>query len=178
MRPHQTTLNGSTDWPLAGLNRMYCDSGRAVRDLAIERSGVLRRVRDPELASIVGFTAAEYKAGMAGLSIITGRKQILLGAIGTDISETSLEDSFCAVAIQRPGEPLVVPDATCDVRFAGFRTVTGQPHVRFYAGVSIVDRSGYALGALCIADRTPRHDSFDPTMLLIRAREIERLIRS
>lgn len=178
MRQHQTTLGGTIDWPFAGLNRMYRDGGRAARDLAIDRSGLLRRVRDPELASIVGFTAAEYKTGMACLSIITSRKQILLGAVGTDIGETLLEDSFCAVAIQRPDEPLIVPDATRDPRFSGYRTVTGQPHVRFYAGVSILDRNGFALGALCIADRTARHDGFDPTMLLIRAREVERLVRA
>ena len=175
---HPSALGSFRDWPHAGINKLYRDGDRAVRDLAIDRSGVLDRVRDPELATIVSFTAAEYKTPMAGLSIVTGRRQILLGAVGTDICETSLEDSFCAVAVQRPDEPLIVPDARCDPRFAGFRTVTGQPFVRFYAGVPVVDRNGLALGALCIADRTPRNEAFDPTMLLIRAREIERLLRS
>ncbi|MEN2747347.1 GAF domain-containing protein [Sphingomonas sp. T9W2] len=175
---HPSALGSFRDWPHAGINKLYRDGDRAVRDLAIDRSGVLGRMRDPELATIVGFTAAEYKTAMAGLSIVTGRRQILLGAIGTDVYETPLEDSFCAVAVQRPDEPLIVPDATRDPRFATFRTVTGQPFVRFYAGVPVLDRNGFALGALCIADRTPRHEAFDPTMLLIRAREIERLLRS
>lgn len=173
-----TAQDAIRDWPQAGMNRLYRDGDRAMRDLAIDRSGVTKRVRDPELATIVGFTAAEYKATIAGLSIVTGRCQILLGGVGTDIHEVPLEDSFCAVTVQRPDEPLIVPDATRDPRFAQFRTVTGQPFVRFYAGVPVLDRNGFALGALCIADRTPRTEAFDPTMLLIRAHEIERLLRS
>ncbi len=169
---------GIRNWPNTGMNRLYRDGDRAVRDLAVDRSGVMARVRDPELATIVSFTAAEYKASIAGLSIVTGRCQILMGGVGTDIYEVALEDSFCAVTVQRPDEPLIVPDATRDPRFATLRTVTGQPSVRFYAGVPVLDRNGFALGALCIADRTPRTEAFDPTMLLIRAHEIERLIRS
>ena len=147
------------------------------RDAAVHDSGLLKRRWDPEIASIVAFTSAYYRSFLGGLSIITGRRQIILGVVGTDIQETPIEDSFCAVAIQRPGEPLIVQDAQADPRFATFRTVTGQPFVRFYAGVSVIDRNGYALGGLCIADRAPRETNFDPTELLIRARQIERLIR-
>jgi putative SOS response-associated peptidase YedK len=35
----------------------------------------------------------------------------------------------------------------------------------------------YPLGALCVADRAPRAGRFDTTDLLIRGREIERLLR-
>lgn len=166
------------DQQIAAAHTMQTDSyydGR--REAAVYESGVLSRRRDPEIASIVAFTSAYYKSFLAGLSIITGRKQILLGVVGTDIEETPIEESFCAVTIQRPGEPLIVQDAKADQRFADYRTVTGQPFVRFYAGVSIVDMNGYPLGALCIADRVPREDHFDPTELLIRARQIERLVR-
>lgn len=107
-------------------------------------------------------------------SLVAGRSSLV---VGTDINATPIEESFCAVTIQRPGEPLIVQDAKADPRFATLRTVTGQPFVRFYAGISIIDRNGYALDALCIADRTPREAYFDPTELLIRARQIERLIR-
>ncbi len=178
MQHQQSRHSVRPAWSDANMRSVTLGESDDQRDLAVRQSGVLKRIRDPELASVVAFTAAQYRSSLAGLSIIMGRRQILLGAVGTDIQETSIEDSFCAVTIQRPGEPLIVPDATADGRFADFRTVTGQPYVRFYAGVSIVDRNGYALGALCIADPTPRTDPFDPTVLLIRAREIERLVRS
>jgi len=148
-----------------------------LREEAVVQSGVLRRARDPELASIVAFTAAKYRMPFGGLSIISGRRQVLIASFGTDIVETPREASFCQFTIQRPGEPLIVPDAMADPRFAALPTVTGVPAVRFYAGVSVLDRNGYALGALCIADHTPHPAAFDPTDLMIRAHEVERILR-
>jgi len=148
-----------------------------LREDAVIRSGALRQARDPELASIVAFTAAKYRMPFGGLSIITGRRQVLIASFGTDIVETPREASFCQFTIQRPGEPLIVPDAAEDPRFAKLPPVTGLPAVRFYAGVSVLDRNGYALGALCIADQQPHRDTFDPTDLMIRAHEVERILR-
>lgn len=153
------------------------EQAESLREDAVARSLVLKRRGDPELGRIVSFTAAKYGTVFAGLSIITGRRQILLSNVGTDIVETARDDSFCTTTIQRPGEPLVVPDARDDPRFARLATVAGEPFVRFYAGVPIVDQNGYALGALCVADRTPRTSRFDPTELFIRGREVERLLR-
>jgi GAF domain-containing protein len=153
------------------------DEEERLREQAVRSSGVLTRGRDSDLASIVAFAARHYDMLFGGLSIITGRRQILLASIGTDIVETSRDASFCQVTIQRPGEPLIVQDARADIRFANLEVVTGEPHIRFYAGMPIVDRNGYALGALCIGDREPRKSLFDPTKLMIHAHEIERLLR-
>lgn len=147
------------------------------RDAAVANSGVLRRTIDPELAAIVAFAAAANHAFFAGLSILTGRRQFLLSSIGTDIVETPADQSFCQYTIQQPGEPLIVPDAAADPRFSSLPVVTSDPHIRFYAGVSVIDRNGYPLGALCIGNRTPFAGNFDPTDLMIRAHEIERWLR-
>ena len=51
---------------------------------------------------------------------------------------------------------MIIPDATQDARFAGNPLVTGDPHIRFYAGMSLMSEGGYALGSLCVIDTVPR----------------------
>jgi diguanylate cyclase (GGDEF)-like protein len=49
----------------------------------------------------------------------------------------------------------VVPDALIDVRFHDNPLVTGDPHVRFYAGCPLVV-AGARVGTLCLIDHQPR----------------------
>lgn len=53
-------------------------------------------------------------------------------------------------------EPLVVQDATRDPRFAEHPAVTGESHIRFYAGVPLRTREGHTIGTVCAIDRRPR----------------------
>ncbi len=51
---------------------------------------------------------------------------------------------------------LEVPDCQRDERFAHFPVVRGEPFVRFYAGMPLINRQGYHLGSLCVVDFAPR----------------------
>ncbi len=69
--------------------------------------------------------------------------------------QTPREIAFCAhTVLQR--EPLVIRDAKKDRRFANNELVTGEPHLRFYAGFPLVNQQGLAVGTLCAMDRKPR----------------------
>lgn len=49
-----------------------------------------------------------------------------------------------------------VPDALGDDRFADNPLVTGEPRVRFYAGVPLTLSDGSTVGTFCVLDYRPR----------------------
>jgi GAF domain-containing protein len=75
--------------------------------------------------------------------------------------------SFCGYAIHSR-DPLIVPDATLDPRFADNPLVTGGPRVRFYAGAPLIDQDGYCLGTFCIVDTLPRRVAPEEIAELVR----------
>ena len=77
--------------------------------------------------------------------------------MGLKIRSTPRQHSFCAARSCQPRPQLmVVPDARADERFRDNPLVTGDPHIRFYAGAPLVTPDGHALGTVCVIDREPR----------------------
>ncbi len=89
------------------------------------------------------------------ISFVDTDRQCFKAHIGIDVTETPREVSFCAHAINNPGELLVVPDTAKDPRFANNPLVVGAPFIGFYAGVPLVDPTGMVLGTLCVVDTVP-----------------------
>ncbi|SMH36170.1 Serine phosphatase RsbU, regulator of sigma subunit [Rathayibacter oskolensis] len=64
-------------------------------------------------------------------------------------------DSICDVTVQQP-DLLVIEDASADARFADRGSVTGDPHLRFYAGRPLTVGDGVRVGTICVYDQVPR----------------------
>jgi PAS domain S-box-containing protein len=89
------------------------------------------------------------------VSLVDEHRQWFKARVGLALQEIPRDHAFSTHALGSK-EPLVVRDALTDGRFAASPLVTGEPHVRFYAGAPLLTPSGHALGALCVMDRVPR----------------------
>ena len=142
-------------------------------DMALPR---LRR-GEAELQRIAQDAAHVAGTAYAAVSVIDRMRQWLVSP-ASPIRDVPRAISICAHTIHRPGEPMIIPDALRDPRFANSPMVTSPPFIRFYIGIPLVDRAGYAVGALCMADNKPRNTPPDLYRLSALAREAERIITS
>jgi GAF domain-containing protein len=126
-----------------------------------ERLEALRRYEildsEPELAfDDLALLASHICATpMAAISLVAEDRQWFKARVGFAVTQTPRSISFCTHAIQQRGI-FVVPDASKDERLRDNPQVTGDPHIRFYAGAPLIAREGHALGTLCVVDRRPR----------------------
>ncbi|MEI7443404.1 MAG: ATP-binding protein [Burkholderiales bacterium] len=116
--------------------------------------GVLDAPPDPALDELTRWASEVTDTPIALLSLIEEHRQWFRSRVGLDRTETPREQAFCAHAIAQPG-PFVVEDAHADPRFADNPLVTGEPGIRFYAGIPL-HVGGCAIGTLCVIDRRPR----------------------
>ena len=85
-------------------------------------------------------------------------RQWIKSSSGLGPFQTHRNDSFCAYTVLSEScDVFVVSDALKDCRFQNNKFVLGYPHIRFYAGASLIV-AGVKIGSLCILDTKPRYD--------------------
>lgn len=113
---------------------------------------------DADFSDIADLAAGLFSAPIALVSLIGGTTQWYLARKGMSEVSASVQDSFCARMLGEGGTPLVVADARTDERFCMLPGVTGEPHLRFYAGAPIL-HSGQAIGSVGVFDVVEREDA-------------------
>ncbi len=102
---------------------------------------------------------------ISSIGFIDKTRQVLKSNRGlTDV--VPREDSICTHTINASPEMLIVPDLRNDVRFADHPAVAESPNLAFYAGISLINPDGFALGTLCVIDHKPRKLTEDQIILL------------
>jgi PAS domain S-box-containing protein len=92
---------------------------------------------------------------IALINLIDADRQWFKAKIGIDAQELPRNLGICPFCIQQ-NDILIIPDTLADERFANNVTVTCEPYVRFYAGVTLFAPKGEAIGTLCVVDGVPR----------------------
>ncbi len=128
----------------------------SARLTALTELNILDTEPEAPYDAIVASASRICKAPIALISFVDDTRQWFKAKVGLAASQTPREQAFCAHAILDPAQTLIVPDAARDPRFASNPLVTGEPRIRFYAGVPLKDEAGRGLGTLCVIDTTPR----------------------
>lgn len=122
---------------------------------ALSRLDVLDTPPEPEFDRIARLVRNIFGVSIALVSMIDAHRQWYKACIGMPVDEVPRKDTFCTLTI-RESEPVVCNDATKDPRFAQNPHVTGEAHIRFYAGVPLRTSDGHAIGTLCAIDTEPK----------------------
>ncbi|WP_111641121.1 sensor domain-containing diguanylate cyclase [Marinimicrobium alkaliphilum] len=126
-----------------------------VRLAALAAYEILDTPEEAAFDELVEVAAYICDAPIAVINFVDRHRQWFKAVKGLGVRETPLDVSICAHAIMQPGL-FIVPDTTRDPRFAQNPLVTGEPHLRFYAGALLESHDGQPLGTLCVLDYKPR----------------------
>jgi diguanylate cyclase (GGDEF)-like protein len=122
---------------------------------ALQQLDILDTPRDEGFERFVRIIQETFTVDSALVSFLDGHRQWYKACVGFEADEVAREDTFCQFVVDE-GQPLVVPDTSLDPRFASHPAVTGEAHIRFYAGVPLKTPSGHTVGTVCAIDRRPR----------------------
>jgi len=106
-----------------------------------------------------------FHVPISTLTLIDVNREWFKSCQGLSKTEGDRAISFCGHALVE-NEILIIPDTLKDERFKDNPMVTGEPYIRFYAGVPIMSSDDQRIGVFCIKDTKPRDFSEDDIFIL------------
>jgi len=122
---------------------------------ALDRLSILDTFEEQAYDDLTFIAAQLCETPIALVSLIDADRQWFKSHYGLDVRETPRELAFCAHAIH-DNKLFMVEDSLNDQRFHDNALVTGEPHVKFYAGVPLLIEGKYPVGTLCVIDNHAR----------------------
>src|SRR6202043_1751299 len=122
---------------------------------ALRSYEILDTLPEPEYDDLPRLAAQICDTPMAIFTLVDEARQWFKASAGLSLRETERCHSFCSHAIEGD-DPFIIEDARRDPRFSSNPYVTGDPGIRFYAGVPLKSSMGPRLGTIAVLDRIPR----------------------
>jgi diguanylate cyclase (GGDEF)-like protein len=127
----------------------------AARQAAVDELNLSAIQTEEGLDRVTRLLARVTQCPIAAFTLLDRDRQIFPSVVGLDERVSQHGVAFCTYTLEQD-DLLVVEDATLDPRFSSQPMVTGEPHIRFYAGIPIRGRDGLKVGSLCVLDVRPR----------------------
>lgn len=127
------------------------------RIAALKRYGILDTPPEFAYDALAELAAQICGCPVALLGLIDETRDWFKAKYGlpADMTAAPRDMVMCAATICQ-NDMVYVPDLTKDERFRDYPQVTGQPGIRFYCGMPLINPEGYALGSFCVVDFAPR----------------------
>ena len=126
-----------------------------MRQQALDALDIVDSGTESAFDGLVQAASAICGTPIALISLIDHDRQWFKANVGLEgVKETPRCISFCTHAIKQ-SELFVVEDAQIDPEFSVNPLVTGDPHIRFYAGAPLRLSCGATVGTLCVISRQP-----------------------
>jgi hypothetical protein len=123
---------------------------------ALRELGLLDTPPEERFDRVVRLARRLFDVPTVAVNQIDDDRLYTKSAVGFEAGTSTPRDiSFCPTTIDTRA-PLIVEDARRDPAWAQNPLVTGDPHVRFYAGSPLAAPGGEIVGALCLIDEVPR----------------------
>jgi anti-sigma regulatory factor (Ser/Thr protein kinase) len=123
---------------------------------ALERYRILDTEPESAFDDLVVIAAQICGTPIAFIGLVDRNRQWFKARVGLSITEVARTVSFCSAHTIKQRGLIVVPSAQEDERLRDSPLVTGEPHIRFYAGAPLVTPDGHALGTFCVVDCVER----------------------
>lgn len=122
---------------------------------ALHSYNILDTLPEKEYDAITRLASYICQVPIAFISFIDDSRQWMKSAIGLDITDVPIEDTFCQHTL-RQGDLTTIPDVSKEDLYRDHEMVTGEFGLRFYASAPLIDPDGYRIGTLCVLDKRAR----------------------
>lgn len=137
-----------------------------VRLKALEAYQIMDSMPEKEFDDIVELACALCNVPISLITLLDSNRSWFKAQVGIGGQEAPRELSLCQYTIQKTDSVTVINNALTDSRLTDNPFITGDTHIRFYAGAPLVTPTGEAIGTLCIVDTEPREFSEEQVRIL------------